>query len=133
MKVANIDDEQVHTESHEKFLLVQTKEETMKLSVERIIYVEAMGHSCVIEFCPQVGRTFQVEASESISVLEEQLGETDFVKCHRSYLCRIDKIDHISRAWIEMDNGSRIPVSRRLYKNVNQMFIRYFRREKGLS
>ena len=116
--------------SHEKYLLVQTKEETMKLSVERIIYVEAMGHGCVIEFCPQAGRTFQVETSESISSLEEQLGEADFVKSHRSYLCRIDKINHISRAWIEMDNGSRVPVSRRLYKNVNQMFIRYFRRER---
>ena len=116
--------------SQEQFLLVKSKEETLKLSVKSILYVEAMGHGCVIEFCPQSGRTFQVETTEGISELARKLGEPDFVRCHRSYLCRIDKIYHISRAWIEMDNGSRIPVSRRVYAYVNQMFIRYFKGEK---
>ena len=114
----------------EQFLLVKTKEETLKLSVKSIMYVEAMGHGCMIEFCPHADRTFQVEITESISELEERLGESDFVRCHRAYLCRIDKIRYISRAWIEMDNGSRILVSRRLYSYVNQRFISYFSREK---
>lgn len=114
----------------EQFLLVKSKDETLKLSLKSILYVEAMGHGCVIEFCPQSGRTFQVETTEGISELAKKLGEPDFVRCHRSYLCRIDKIYHISRAWIEMDNGSRIPVSRRVYAYVNQMFIRYFKGEK---
>lgn len=117
-------------DGREQFLLVKTKDGTLKLSIKSIIYVEAMGHGCMIEFCPQAGRTFQVETTEGISELEEKFGESDFVRCHRSYLCRIDKIHHINRAWIEMDNGSRIPVSRRVYSNVNQMFIRYFREEK---
>lgn len=116
--------------SIEQFLLVKTKDETMKLSQRSIMYVEAMGHGCRIEFCPQAGRTFQVETTEGISELAKKLGEPDFVRCHRSYLCRIDKIHHISRAWIEMDNGSRIPVSRRVYAYVNQMFIQYFKGEK---
>ena len=115
---------------HEQFLLVKAKEETMKLSLRSIMYVEAMGHGCRIEFCPQAGQTFQVETTEGISELEKKLGEPDFVRCHRSYLCRIDKIHHINRAWIEMDNGSKIPVSRRMYTYVNRMFIRYFREEK---
>lgn len=117
-------------DSHEQFLLVKTKDGTLKLSIKSIIYVEAMGHGCMIEFCPQAGRTSQVEIAEGISELEEKFGEPDFVRCHRSYLCRIDKIHHINRAWIEMDNGSQIPVSRRVYSKVNQMFIRYFREKK---
>lgn len=116
--------------SRDRFLLIKTKEETLKLSVKSIMYVEAMGHGCVIEFCPLPGRTFQVETTEGISELEETLGEPDFVRCHRAYLCRIDKIKYISRAWIEMDNGSRIAVSRRLYSHVNHMFINCFKREK---
>lgn len=114
----------------EQFLLVKTKEEMLKLAASSIMYVEAMGHGCIIEFCPQADRTFQIETTDSISELEEKLVGPDFVKCHRSYLCRIDRIHQINRAWIEMDNGSRIPVSRRLYSNVNQMFIRYFRGAK---
>lgn len=114
----------------EQFLLVKTNGETLKLSTKSIVYVEAIGNRCVIEFCPQPGRTFQVETTDDISEMGRKLGESDFARCHRSYLCRIDKIHHISRTWIEMDNGSRIPVSRRVYTNVNQMFIRYFRRGK---
>lgn len=115
----------------DKYLMVKTKEGAMKLSAKTIMYVEAMGHGCVIEFCPQAGKTFQIETAEGISELEESLGEPDFVRCHRAYLCRIDKIKYISRAWIEMDNGSRIAVSRRLYKHVNHLFIDYFKREKN--
>lgn len=129
-KLCQCMDRVLQRESHEQFLLVKTKEETLKLSVKAIMYVEAMGHGCMIEFCSQTGRTFQVEAAESISELEKRLSAIDFVRCHRAYLCRIDKIRYISRAWIEMDNGSRILVSRRLYSYVNQRFISYFKREK---
>ena len=115
----------------EQFLLVKTKGETLKLSVKAIMYVETMCHGCMIEFCPQDGRTFQVETTESISELEKRLSDTDFVRCHRAYLCRIDKIRYISRAWIELDNGSRILVSRRLYSYVNHCFNDYFKRVKG--
>lgn len=117
-------------ERHDKYLTVKTKEGPMKLSAKAIMYVEAMGHGCVIEFCTQAGETFQIETTEGISELEETLGETDFVRCHRAYLCRIDKIKYMSRAWIEMDNGSRIAVSRRLYNHVNHLFINYFKRKK---
>lgn len=114
----------------ERFVLVQTKDEILKLAVKKIMYVEAKEHGCVIEFCPQLNSTFQVEITDSISVLEERLGKKDFARCHRSFICRIDKIRYIRRAWIELDNGSRIPVSRREYSDVNQAFIRYYRRER---
>lgn len=115
--------------SRERFLLVQTKEQMQKLSLERILYVEARGHGCVIEYCSQTGETCQTETTESISELEKRLSGEDFVKCHRSYLCRTGSIHRIDKTEIHLDNGSRIPVSRRLYSQVNQAFIQYFRRE----
>lgn len=114
----------------ERFLLVQSKEETLKLSLERMLYVEARGHGCVIEFSSQTGETCRTEVSESISELEKKLGSEDFVKCHRSYLCRTGSIQRIDKTEIVLDNGSRVPVSRRLYAQTNQAFIRYFRRLK---
>ena len=53
----------------------------------------------------------------------------EFIKCHRSFLCRLGNIHHIGREDIFFDDGSAIPVSRRLYQQVNQRFIAYFRRE----
>ena len=113
----------------EKSLLVHTKEELLKLSLEQIMFIEARGHGCVIEIYVPLGETVQVEITESISELERQLNGEEFVKCHRSYLCRIGGIHHIDRTEIVLDNGSKIPVSRRLYAQVNQAFIRYFRKE----
>lgn len=113
------------------FVLVQTGSETMKLALDKIMYIEAQGHGCIIEFCPQPGRTFQLESTESISSLGERLDQRVFVRCHRSYIVRIDKIRRISRAWIEMQNGSKIGVSRRVYGDVSQMFARYVRRTRA--
>ena len=65
---------------------------------------------------------------EGFSELEALLDKDEFLKCHRSYLCRISNIRQIGREEIEFYDGKRIPVSRRLYKQVNQRFIEYFRR-----
>lgn len=116
---------------NEKFLLVQTGSGTMKLALDKIMYIEAQGHGCIIEFCPQPGRTFQLESAESISALETRLDKRNFIRCHRSYIVRIDKIRHIRRAWIEMQNGSKIGVSRRLYSDVSQMFARRSHRTRA--
>lgn len=117
--------------SREEFILIQAGEELQKLAVERVMYVEARGHGCVVEYVPRAGEIVQIEASESISELEKKLEKYGFVKCHRSYLCRIGSIQRIDRTELVLDDGSRIPVSRRLYSQVNRAFIQYFRRENG--
>jgi DNA-binding LytR/AlgR family response regulator len=71
----------------------------------------------------------ELAVMESISELEKVLSEFHFIKCHRSYLCRIGGIHHIDKKEIFFDNGSHIPVSRRMYGEVNQKFIRYFRKD----
>lgn len=116
--------------SRERFLLVQTRDEMLKLSIEHILYVEARGHGCVIEYSSKTGETCRTETTESISELEQKLGGEEFVKCHRSYLCRTGSIQRIDKLEIVLDNGSKVPVSRRLYAQVNQAFIRYFRELK---
>ena len=117
----------------EKFLLVKTKTETLKIVTDKIMYVEAKGSGCVVEFCPQKDRTFQVETIDSISKLEERLDKNDFIRCHRSYIVRIDKIRRVKRAWIELKNGSRIAVSRNLYNAVGQMYLQHFRIKRERS
>lgn len=117
----------------EKFLQVKTKVGTLKIAVDKIMYVEAQEGGCVIEFCPQKDRTFQVETTDNISELEEQLDKSDFIRCHRSYIVRIDKIRRVKREWIELRNGSRIAVSRNLCSVIGQMCLRYFRIERERS
>lgn len=109
----------------ERFVTLHTGEETLKISQESIDYVEARGRGCAIGRVREEGI---LEARESISELEALLDKDEFLKCHRSYLCRVSNIRQIRREEIEFDDGKRIPVSRRLYQQVNQRFIEYFRR-----
>ncbi len=54
------------------------------------------------------------------------IDKTDFIKCHRSYICRVRAIFRIDKVSVYFDDGSNIPVSRRMYEKVNQAFIQCF-------
>ena len=64
---------------------------------------------------------------KNIGIIENELDENIFIRCHRSYLVSILHIKTISKDKIELDNGYTIPISRRRYKEVNMKFIEYFR------
>lgn len=112
----------------EQFVTLHAAEGTIKVSTESINYVEARGRSCSIGRVFGSGTRVELEVRESFSELETLLDEKEFMKCHRSYLCRIGNIHRIEKGDIFFDDGSSIPVSRRLYQQVNQRFIAYFRK-----
>lgn len=111
----------------ECFVTLHTAQGTVKLSQESINYVEARGRGCCIGRVREPG---ELEVRESLTQMEQMLEAGKFMKCHRSYLCRIGNIHHIGKEDIFFDDGSRVPVSRRLYQQVNQNFIAYFREKK---
>lgn len=106
----------------EDFLVFHTEKETLKMTERSINYIEARGHgSCI-------GAAYQqpIEVKESLSAIEQVLKVGEFIKCHRSYVCRLGNIHHIDKENVYFDDGSSIPVSRRQLSNVNQAFIRYY-------
>lgn len=111
----------------EKYILIHTQEETLKINIEQIYYAEAMGHGSRLHLAEH-DQGQLIEIKESISQIEHMLDRTEFIKCHRSYICRIRGIFRIDKTAVYFDDGSSIPVSRRMYEEVNQAFIRCFRR-----
>lgn len=111
----------------EKYILVNTSEETLKINIEQIYYAEAMGHGCRLRLERKDKDKF-IEIKENISQMENMLEKAEFIKCHRSYICRIKGISRIDKTTIYFDDGSSIPVSRRMYGQVNQAFILCFRK-----
>lgn len=107
----------------ECFVTLHAGEDILKLSQESINYVEARGRNCCIG---RMGEPGELIVKESFQEMEKLLDEGEFVKCHRSFLCRVANIHQIGRQDIYFDDGSAIPVSRRLYRQVNQRFIDYF-------
>lgn len=130
-KIGRCMDKVVQRREDCRCILVHAKNEVCRLAVEQIDYIEARGHGCVIEVAvKEKGRldTKLLEVSESISELENRVGSWGFVRCHRSYLCGLANVHQIGKSDILFDSGSRIPVSRRLRREVNQAFIRHFQR-----
>lgn len=147
IKIAIIEDEQAHTELLSSYLrtwgtaqgqavLIQTFlsaesflfvwEETNDFD---ILFVDIqMGKMNGVEMAEKV-RERDGEIAESISEMERQLGSHGFIRCHRSYLCRIESICRIGKTEITLDSGSVIPVSRRMYAEVNRAFIAHFRQD----
>lgn len=127
-KIGQCMDKVLRRRHKDHYVVVHGKEETVRIPVDRITYVEARGHGCVLETCVKTGEGMQTEITESISEMEKMLKDHGFLKCHRSYLCRIGSIHQIGRTEITLDSGSMIPVSRRMYADVNHAFIEYFRK-----
>ena len=107
-------------EKIEPSLLLITDGETKRIKQNEILYCESVGHNINI-----VTKTKTIEVKLPISTLNEQLDNT-FVRCHRSYIVGIRHIDRITKTDVILDNEKSIPLSRRMYQETNQAFIKYF-------
>ncbi len=134
-KVEQCMDRVKERKKEKQFILLHHMGELWKVDIEKINYVEARGHGCILGmtitekgYYQEVEKKEEITVTESISELKNILAEYHFIPCHRSYLCRIEAIHQIDKKEIYFDDGSHIPVSRRMYGEVNQAFIKYFRK-----
>ena len=108
----------------EQTLLVQTTDTTAKIPLDDILYIEAFAHYVVIQT-----KTASTETRANISEIEKSVGY-GFVRCHRSYIVGLNHISRITKTDVILDNGKTIPLSRRLYTEINLAFIEYHKGRK---
>ena len=89
-----------------------------------ILYIESVGHFLEIHTVDK-----KYSTRKNIGDIEEELDNNILMKCHRSYMVGLKHIRKIGKTDILLDNNHIIPVSRRLYSNINMAFIKYFRGE----
>ena len=100
-------------------LLVQTQNASVRVAHRDILYIEAFAHYVQIN---SKNGSFQTRAN--IGDIARELGH-GFVRAHRSYIVGLRHVNYITKTDIVLDGGEKIPLSRRLYKDVNQAFIRF--------
>lgn len=108
----------------EKAILIDVEGEIVRIKQDNIIYIEAFSHYIDVNTIDE-----KYSTRKNIGVIERELEEISFIRCHRSYIVGLRHIKKIGKTNIELDNGDIIPVSRREYSNTNKAFIRYFRGE----
>jgi DNA-binding LytR/AlgR family response regulator len=109
------------TPKEEKIILVEEQGEIRRILQKDILYIESFGHNVEIN---AIGEKYTVR--KNIGIIEKELDENNFVRCHRSYIVGIRHINRIGKNDIKLDNGEIIPISRRQYANVNKAFIQYY-------
>ncbi|MDE6470769.1 MAG: LytTR family DNA-binding domain-containing protein [Eubacterium sp.] len=106
----------------QKRIILESEQGSIAVAIDDIIYSEAFSHKTKV-----VMNDREFFINESISSIEQKLSD-DFYKCHRSYIVNIKHINSIKKYDAVMDNGSSIPISRRIYNDFNSAFIAFYRR-----
>lgn len=116
----------------EAFVLLKTEETTVKLLHREIYLVEVFGHTLV--YTTEKG-TFEVLSS--MKDAKKELGEQLFVTCHRGVMVNLLYVDSVEKNRLVLldekhDFRKEIPVSRRLYAEVNEAFINFYKSQVDL-
>lgn len=104
------------------WILIEEDGEIIRIKETDILFVESFSHRVEINTLDE-----NYTIRKNIGVMEKELNEDLFIRCHRSYIVSLLHIKTIGRDEIQLDNGEIIPLSRRRYKDVNMKFINYFR------
>ena len=104
-------------------LILNCADEKKKIYLSQIAAIEAQGHYLIFHTT-----TGQLQQKASLSSLAGHLGDS-FVMSHRSFYVNLAHLLRISRTECTLDTGLTVPVSRGAYKNLNEQFIRYYRKE----
>ena len=105
----------------EDSLILETDNGIMRVKFSEIMSAEAKGHETLLTLIDK-----QESVKIGINDLEKQVDDS-FVRSHRSYLVGLRHITRITKTDVILDNGALIPLSRRMYAEVNQKFINFYR------
>jgi DNA-binding LytR/AlgR family response regulator len=98
----------------EAFIYLKVDRKTIKLNINDIFWIESLRDYVKVVAKEQVYITKQ-----KISLLEEMLPESKFVRIHRSFMVAINKIDSFYSYSIEI-NGHELPIGRNYKQDVQR-------------
>jgi len=99
-------------------ITIESGGEIHLLPLASIIYIEAINHDLEIHTASGTIRT-----KMPLYKIEESLAS--FIKTHRSFLVNPAYIRKITRTDVFLDGGQTLPLSRRMYADVNRAMMRF--------
>lgn len=113
----------------EPFVLIQKENTTVKLLQREIYLIEVFSHK--LEYTTRKG-IFQ--AVSSMKEVQQQLLPEWFIRCHRGILVNLLHVNSIAKNTLILADEKnsfyrKVPVSRRLYTEVNSAFIHFYKEQ----
>lgn len=120
-KLFRVLDRYVKKHTPENEVLLECGEQTIHICPDQIVYCEALGKKTQV--CLSDGQLLQ--CNTGIGGVKNLFG-SEFVFCHRSYLINLRYVRSIGKTEIYLDDGKALPLSRRLYREINEKFIAFY-------
>lgn len=115
-------------EHSQAFLIVSRDRQKKKIFLDDIYYFEIRGRMIDAH---GTGGIFSYY--EQIGLLERELQEKGFFRCHKSYLVNLKYVDVYNRQELVLDNGERIVIARRRYEEFCREILKYMREKGGIK
>ena len=120
-KIGKIFDKILHEmEQTQKKLIFSSGGNSVVLAPEEIYYFERQGRCTMIK---TVWGTYEIK--DKIGDLADRLPETDFLRCHSSYIVYMPNMKKVDKGIIEMKNGDVIMISRAYEKSTKTDLARW--------
>lgn len=104
----------------EKKLVIFMKGKRIVLDQENIQYMERNKRKTYI----WMRETADVATTVlKIGELDERLNHRIFVRCHNSYIVNKNCVEEFYRDRFELKGGKSVPISRKYYKEIKEMFV----------
>lgn len=108
----------LNREERYQTITIRSDWEEEQILVRDIQYVEVTGHTAVLHLADGIKRT-----RKRLNELEEELGDSSFLRCHRSFLVNLDHVAAIEQGDFDMKNGDRVPISAKRAADVKRAFF----------
>ena len=102
-------------------IIIESGTELIKLHTDRISHIKTKAHTAQVHTDTGIIELSRCNA-ELISKLPQH-----FVRCHRSIIVNLTKIDCIFTRTLVISSGAELPVSRRNLKSVKEAFVAFYK------
>ena len=109
-------------QSKERFFPFKTKAGSKLLRLSQVLYFKSSGHRIIVKLTDGTelyGRTLRVSTA---SLLEPLAQNGRFYRIYRATFVNMAHVTNLGPAWVELDDGTRLDVSRKYY---NQFLSQY--------
>lgn len=119
-------DRAMERSAQESVLLLTTIDgEEARFNQKEIAVLEAAGHRVLLTTAD--GTTTEVKSG--FRELLGALATGEFVQCHRSYVVGLRHVQRLQKEQLILDSGAAVPISRRLFAEVNAAFVRFYKND----
>lgn len=103
-------------------LVLQKGRSSLRIPLQEILYAEADKNHAVRFILTEGEEKFPISLSE----LEQMEPGGQLIRCHNSYLVNMDHVRRLEKQDFFLDNGKKVPVSRKYLKQCQEKILSYF-------